>query len=272
MIPRPAKILPAAKAQLIRTLVKQKKVRDRERTFILEGEKPILELIASDASALLALVISDARLKQPDDPLQEALAHKTVPVYVCRASLFDTLSDVASPSGLLALVKQPTWGQQAILRRSSLLGCYGETLQDPANVGAIVRTALGFGLDALWLSEDSADIFNPKVVRATAGGVLKLPVLYVKDAGTLAEQGCAILAAVPAGQSSRSITEIATLPERTVLAFGNESRGLSDATLQQAAIRFHIPVSEAIESLNVAASAAIAAFYFRTIAGRKPPQ
>lgn len=268
MIPRPAKILPAAKAQLIRTLVKQKKVRDRERAFVLEGEKPILELLDSNATALLALVISDARLKQPDDPLQQALKHKPIPVYLCRESLFDTLSDVTSHSGLLALVRQPVWSQQAILRRSSLLGCYGETLQDPANVGTIVRTALGFGLDALWLSADSADVFNPKVVRATAGGVLKLPVLYIKDVAELAGQGCTLLASVPAGKASRPITDLTSLPERSVLAFGNESRGLSDATLRQAAIRFHIPVSQAIESLNVAASAAIAAFYFRMLSQR----
>ncbi|TAJ07212.1 MAG: RNA methyltransferase [Nitrospirae bacterium] len=265
------KPLSAAKAQLIRSLVKQKKERDQERAFVLEGEKPILELLASDAMALLALVIGETRLAQADAGVQQILRRKSVPIHTCRDSVFDSLSDVTSPSGILAVVRQPAWDQQEILSRSSLLGLYGETLQDPANVGTIVRTALGFGLDALWLSADSADVFNPKVVRATAGGVLKLPVLYIKDVANLTGQGCALLASVPAGKTSRPITDLTNLPERSVLAFGNESRGLSDATLRQATVRFHIPVSQAIESLNVAASAAIASFYFRALSKQKQP-
>ncbi len=259
------KPLSTAKAQLIRSLLKQKKERDREKAFVLEGEKPILELLESNMQALLALVIGESRFLQADAGVQQVLRHKSLPIHTCRDSIFDSLSDVTSPSGILAVVRQPAWDRQAILGRSSLLGLYGETLQDPANVGAIVRTALGFGLDALWLSADSADVFNPKVVRATAGGILKLPVLYIKDVAELTGHDCTLLASVPAGKASRPITDITNLPERSVLAFGNESRGLSDATLRQATVRFHIPVSQAIESLNVAASAAIASFYFRML-------
>ena len=256
------KPLTATKAQFIRSLAKQKKERDRERAFVLEGEKPILELLASDATALLALVIGETRLSQADAGLRQILRRQSVPLHACRDSVFDSLSEVTSPSGILAVVRQPAWDRQAILGRSPWLGLYGERLQDPANVGTIIRTALGFGLAALWLSADSADVFNPKVVRATAGGILKLPVLYIKDVAELTGQGCALLASVPAGKASRPITDLTNLPERSVLACGNESRGLSDATLRQATFRFHIPVSRAIESLNVAASAAIAAFYF----------
>lgn len=262
--------LTAAKAQFIRSLVKQKKERDRERAFVLEGEKPILELLESTAPALLALVVGETRLARADAGIKQVLRHQSVPIHTCRDAVLDSLSDVTTPSGILAVVRQPAWDRQALLSRSSLLGLYGETLQDPANVGTILRTALGFGLDALWLSSDSADIFNPKVVRATAGGILKLPVLYIKDVAELTGQGCTLLASVPAGKTSRPITDLTNLPERAVLAFGNESRGLSDATLRQAAVRFHIPVSRAIESLNVAAAAAIAAFYLRALADQAP--
>jgi TrmH family RNA methyltransferase len=169
---------------------------------------------------------------------------------------------VSSPAGLLAVVEQPAWNQAAILQRSQVLGLYGECLQDPANVGAIVRTALGFGLDALWLTPDSADVFNPKVVRATAGALLALPVFTIADVRHLTGQGCAILAAEPPGPSSRAIQDVAAIPARSILAFGNESRGLSETTTKRAALRFHIPVSPAVQSLNVAAAAAVAAFYF----------
>src|SRR6185295_13561109 len=102
----------------------------------------------------------------------------------------------------------------------------------------------------------------PKIVRATAGTLLKLPVFSVKDAGELARSHCAILAADSSGKHARRMDEITGIPAKAVIALGNESRGLSSDILRAAAIRFHIPISSDAESLNVAASAAIAAFYF----------
>ncbi|MDE3244382.1 MAG: hypothetical protein KGO52_16905, partial [Nitrospirota bacterium] len=86
------KPLTAANAQFIRSLVKQKKERDRERAFVLEGEKPILELLESDATALLALVVGESRLSQADAGLRQALRHRSVPLHTCRDSVFDSLS------------------------------------------------------------------------------------------------------------------------------------------------------------------------------------
>lgn len=140
---------------------------------------------------------------------------------------------------------------------------YGEEIQDPANVGGIIRTAAAFGLDALWLSPGSADPFNPKVVRGTAGTLLTFPVFTLPDCQRLTQEGCALLAAEPPGPASKDLRTLTTRPKRSVLAFGNESRGLSLATQSLATLRFHIPLSKRVESLNVAASAAIAAFYFK---------
>jgi len=193
--------------------------------------------------------------------VQPVLKHATAQVYTCREALFGTLSDVHTSQGILAVVHQPDWNEQAILARPQLFGIYGECLQDPANVGAIIRTAAAFGVDACWFSPDSADVFNPKVVRATAGAVLKLPVFSLTDLGVFTRPRCTLLAAEPATVGSTDIHRIQQLPARVILALGNESRGLSEATLKQADRRVYIPVSPAVESLNVAASAAIALFY-----------
>jgi len=256
--------LPSAHARLIRSLLRHKKTRDAERAFILEGPKPIQELLETNADALLAIVATENWLKQHDRLRRLALAHSRANLHTCRESAFEQLSDLRTPAGILAVVRQPVWSQAAIFAQPRILGLYGESLQDPANVGTIIRTGVGFGIDALWLSSDSADIFSPKVVRATAGGILTLPVFYGTDIGSLVQQGCAILATQPPGQggtNSLAIREIKQIPPRSILALGNESRGLSEATLHQASLRFHIPVSPAVESLNVAASAAIALFY-----------
>lgn len=261
--------LPAAKAKLIRDLVRNKAVRDRERTLVLEGEKPIGELLREPAS-LLAVIVAESRLARRDALLRQALAQGTTPVYACRDSAFDTLSDVRTPSGLLALVSQPIWNQEAILARPEVLGLYGEVLQDPTNVGAVVRSALAFGLDAVWLSSDSADIFNPKVLRASAGAVLKLPVFYLQDLAVLLQHHCAVYAAEPGARKGRPLQSFTSLPARTVVALGNESRGLAPETLDRATAAFHIPIVPELESLNVAAAAAIAAFYFSGL--RKSPR
>ncbi len=183
-------------------------------------------------------------------------------VYTCKESAFEKLSDLDASQGILAIVRQPVWTEEDCLGRSDFMGLYGECLQDPTNVGTIIRTAAALSLSALWLTPDSADVFNPKVVRATAGAVMVLPVFKTGDVSRLIERGCSLLAADSHAKGAVSIRSIQRIPTRSVLALGNESRGLSDLTLRQAAIRFHIPVAHHVESLNVAASAAIAMFYF----------
>jgi TrmH family RNA methyltransferase len=261
---QPFPILPTVKARLIRELLRNKKVRQQERVFVLEGEKPIQELLAAHSSAVQTVVIAESRIRK-SALSADIQSGKGRAVFSCRDSIFDKLSDVSSPAGMLAIVRQPVWNQETIFKRPRLLGLYGEGLQDPANVGAIIRTALGFGLDALWLSSDSADVFNPKVVRATAGSLLTLPVFTVSTPAVFKDHDCELLAAEPPGPKSRAIQEITAVPARSILAFGNESRGLSEDLLQQAAVRFHIPVTPAIQSLNVAASVAVAAFYFSSL-------
>jgi len=253
--------LPSAKAALIRKLLRQKKARDAERAFVIEGLKPTLELLRTSPSALRAVVVTPACLEKSGSELRPALEQAAAQIYTCRDTVFDTLSDVRTSQGILAVVSQPDWNEEVILGRPRLFGIYGECLQDPANVGAIIRTAAAFGVDACWLSSDSADVFNPKVVRATTGAVLKLPVFPLIDLGLFARHRCTILAAEPPRAGSVDLHTIRHVPTRMILALGNESRGLSEATLKQASNRVHIPVSPAVESLNVAASAAIALFY-----------
>jgi TrmH family RNA methyltransferase len=257
--------LPSAKASLIRDLLRKKRTRDSERAFVIEGPKPIRELHEADQWALLATIVTPTWLDACEAPLRRTLERSTTPVFVCLETVLQRITDVTTSPGILAVVRRPQWDQEDVFRRRALLGLFGECLQDPANVGAIIRTAAAFSFDAVWLSADSADIFNPKVVRATAGTLLKLPVFITNDAGLFTRHHCALLASVTPRPNSRSIRDITTRPHRAILAFGNEGRGLSESTLERAALEFHIPVSGMIESLNVATSTAIAAFHFSAL-------
>jgi len=152
-----------------------------------------------------------------------------------------------------------------VLAQPSLFGVYGEHLQDPANVGAIIRTAAALNVDALWLTPESADVYNPKVVRASAGAVLSLPIFVTEHVGRLTAKGMVVFAAEAGSGDAIHLESIRTVPKRLVVAVGNESRGLSAQTVKQAACRFTIPLSRHVESLNVAASVAIALHYLRRV-------
>lgn len=257
--------LAAAKAALIRDLVRHKKTRDAERLFIVEGPKPIEDLLLSHPSSFQALVMTHASLTTADQSFVDRAKHSGCPIYVCQERVLATLSDLTTPSDMIAVVRQPAWKQEAIFQQPGLFGFYGECLQDPSNVGPIIRTAVAFGLDAVWLSSDSADVFNPKVVRGTAGALLQVPVFYIRDVTLFDRFDCAIVAAEIPSAHTCPIQEIRTVPRRAVVAFGNEGRGLSPPTLAHASIRFHIPIRSTADSLNVSAAAAIAAFSFSTL-------
>ncbi len=257
--------LTTAQADRIKDLLHDKRARDSERALVLEGVKPVREVLDRDADMVRTIVVTPTYLERCSGNDRRRLAARSDVLRVCRERQFKKLADVVTPVGILAVVAQPRWDVDAVLKRAELLALFGEALQDPTNVGTMIRTAAALQLDAVWLSTDSADTFNPKVVRASAGTVLHMPIFTIESPSLFAEHGCAILAALPAGQDSQPITSVTQIPTRAAIAVGNESRGLSKSTSQQATLRFHIPTAHAVDSLNVAASVAIAMFYFKNL-------
>jgi TrmH family RNA methyltransferase len=255
--------LPTTKATLIRKLLRDKKVRDSERAFVLEGEKPLRELLPNPSIQIRMLVVTPTFMQQTEHSFLRTLTQHPASVYLCTETFFAKLSDVRTAPGLLAVIEKPRWDEREILGRPQLFGVYGEQLQDPTNVGTLIRTAVAFGVDALWLSPDSADPYNPKVARGTAGTLLQLPIFVTKDAAVFAQHNCVLLAAESSGSKGQDIRAITRISQRTIVALGNESRGLSDATLKHAAARFHIPIDPHVDSLNVAAAAAICLFHLK---------
>ena len=150
-------------------------------------------------------------------------------------------------------------------RHPSLLAVYLDSVQDPTNVGTLIRTAAGFGLDAVWLSPGCADVFSPKVVRASAGTILAIPTFRDVDLSSLASFHLSWFAADSNSQGATPISAITGRPTKTILAFGNESQGLSDQLRRTSHVRFCIPLQQAVESLNVASAAAIGIHHFSVL-------
>jgi TrmH family RNA methyltransferase len=132
-------------------------------------------------------------------------------------------------------------------------------------VGAIIRTAAALNLTGIWLSSDSADPFGPKVVRAAAGTVVTLPIFRGSDASIFEKHHCEMYSALAPSPGAVPLRNIQSIPHRLMIAVGNEGEGLADDIVKRSAVKFTIPMANAVESLNVAATAAIAAFYLSAL-------
>lgn len=229
---------------------------------MVEGAHAVQDLLTRYPEQILTIVSAHSYLSKEGQSDRLVRFASSAQQYSCSDLQFSKLSDLDTPQGILAVVQQPTWDEEIVLRQPTVLGIFGEQLQDPANVGAIIRTAAALNVSGLWLTPESADVYHPKVVRATTGVLLALPIFASKDVSGLIRQGCRIFAAEVAGGGAVSIDEIHHAPRKLVLAVGNESRGLSALIRKQATTRFTIPLSRDVDSLNVAATVAIATFYF----------
>jgi RNA methyltransferase, TrmH family len=229
---------------------------------VVEGAHAVQDLLTRYPKQILTIVSAHSYLSKEGQSDRLVRFASSAKQYSCSDLQFTKLSDLDTPQGILAVVQQPTWDEEIVLRQPTVLGIFGEQLQDPANVGAIIRTAAALNVSGLWLTPESADVYHPKVVRATTGVLLALPIFASKDVSGLIRQGCRVFAAEVAGGGAVSIDEIHHAPRKLVLAVGNESRGLSALIRKQATTRFTIPLSRDVDSLNVAATVAIATFYF----------
>ena len=164
------------------------------------------------------------------------------------ADLFDSLADTKSPQNVLALFERAHFSLSSVLGPRSSVVVALDGVQDPGNVGTIVRLAAAFDCAGVLLLPGSADAYSPKAVRASAGAVLSVPIANA-TAADLIRSGLAMFAADARGSSP-------TLPADAIIVFGNEGRGVSDE-IRERATSISIPMSSRVESLNVAASAAI---------------
>ena len=174
--------------------------------------------------------------------------------------VMSAMADTQSPQGILALCKYlpsdiSRFGDTVLTKVA-----YFWQIQDPGNAGTAIRTADACGFDLVIFSDQSVDIYSPKVVRSTAGSLWNIPVIDEVPLDLLEEFAYTRQLALVAldGSSDQSIAEIdKTLP--TVLVFGNEGRGLPE--LAPAFQRISIPMRGHAESFNVASAAAITMYY-----------
>ncbi len=254
-------ITSSANSRVKQVIQWQTKAKERKKAgvFLTEGFKmyeeapleSILEVYVAE-SALASLEKMDAK----EEKMAEKL--KKTGYEVVADSLFKKMADTQTPQGILCVVKQPEYRLEEILKQDRPLLMILENLQDPGNLGTIIRTGEGAGVTGVIMTAKTVDIFNPKVIRATMGSVFRVPFLYVEDMEDtlkkLKEKGIRTYAAHLAG---REYYDSFSFTGGTAFLIGNEGNGLEKKTADLADSYLKIPMEGKVESLNAAIAASL---------------
>jgi TrmH family RNA methyltransferase len=238
------------KIKEIRAL-KTKKARDEQQRFLVEGHKCVEEGITFLPQNLLVLLIVKESWVQHAALAQkaEALGAEVFPV---SRSVMEAIADAQTPQGVAAVFALP---HNAVIKDARFLVALHD-VQDPANVGAIIRTADAAGADGALLSEGCADVYSPKALRASMGSAFHIGVLrgdLLENMRWLQAEGFKILAAHLEGTEQYAFVPA----DKICLVIGNEANGISQEVLELCTQRIRIPIYGKAESLNAAVAAGI---------------
>ena len=238
--------------------LKQKKYRDREGVFIAEGVRIIEDIVSVGGAIRVCFYDAEAvtpRMKELIGSLAD-----DVRVLAVTSAVYRKITTTEEPQGVLAIVEQKEWSLDDIKEGMVHLAVL-DRVQDPGNIGTIIRTAEAAGWDGILVLSGSADIYAPKVVRSTMGTMLHLPVvrgLSEEDLIIFVEKRNIRLYATSVVESKTY--DACDFTQSAAVVFGNEGAGVSDTLLARADERMHIPLFGRVESLNVAAAAAVICF------------
>ena len=221
---------------------KQKKHIKSERKIIVEGYR-LLSQIASYGVEFEELYLSEKNSYNITD-------FKARKIWALSDMHFDRLSSTKHPQQIAALIK---FAPKSLESYQKLL--YLDNISDPGNLGTIIRTAVAFDLDGIVLSFDSVDILNAKVIRSSMGGVFTIPIIY-KDYNWLKTQNATIVT-TDLSEKSKKAGDFLKSANPIIVVIGSEANGISNNIKQIADFSVTIPMSDKMESLNAAVSAAI---------------
>lgn len=241
----------------------QDRARDRRKdgVFIAEGMKMLEEAPVEWIREIYLTEELAGRLKQAKSEKEQLLWKKleAVRFELVTKEVMKRAADTQTPQGVLLVLKQPAYRLDEILQKDrNGLYLVLEDLQDPGNLGTIVRTGEGAGISGIIMSRKTVDIFNPKTIRATMGSIYRVPFIYVETlSDTLDKMKKAGVSVYAAHLKGETLYYDFSYKGATAFLIGNEGAGLSRETAQAADFCLKIPMEGNVESLNAAVSAAL---------------
>jgi len=231
--------------KLIQSL-KKKKGREKAGLFIVEGKKSVAEFVASPNYELFQLFCTEQSANLFENP--EVISEQEL----------KNISLLVSPDDCLALFKLP---QKEHLSKEGLIIALDQ-VNDPGNLGTIIRLADWFGVNQIWCAKGTVDAFNPKVVQSTMGSLTRVSLVYTDLVESILESNLRTFVTAMDGDN----IYLTNLPQNGIIIMGNEANGVSDNLLNKSDCKLAIPSfgeNGVTESLNVATATGIILSEFR---------
>jgi TrmH family RNA methyltransferase len=221
----------------------QKKWRDSENCFIAEGPKLVKELLGAENCRIIQVYV-----------LKEWIDHTRTNVEVIEVTIdeLQKISQLTTPNQVLAIAEKIKWENDPAVKGNVSIAL--DTIQDPGNMGTIIRLADWFGIKNIFCSIDSVDVYNPKVAQASMGSIARVRIEYLDLLSFLkTNNDLRIYSTVLNG---KDITKMEKINEG-IIVIGNESKGISDEILSLSNVQITIPKKGGAESLNAAVATGI---------------
>lgn len=232
--------------------LKERKNRNKTNKYIIEGFRLVQEAFKAKVDIDL-LIVTEEVVNKIDEYLEYDL-NKDIKIYRINNNLFKELTSTENPQGILAVIKMNTIHLKS--DREFYLLC--DKLQDPGNLGTIIRTAHAAGVQGIILTKGTVDIYNEKTIRSTMGSIFYVPVYHEDENLSLVKElkneGFNLV--VTSLDTNKNFFQV-DLRNKVLLTVGNEGNGVSKEIQDMADIKVKIPMPGSAESLNVAIAASI---------------
>ena len=239
------------------SLLSKAKERKKNNEYVVEGSRMVSEV---PADLLVKIYMSERFQNNNSEYVKELVKKQGISddsIEIVADNVFDRMSQTQTPQGIMAVVRIKDNSLSDMLSGNPLL-ILVENLQDPGNLGTIIRMGEGAGVTGVIMSPNTVDIYNPKTIRSTMGSIFRVPFIYVQDFGEAVSEcqksGVKVYAAHLDGKNTYLGEDYST---PTAFLIGNEGNGLTDDITKQADTLIRIPMEGEVESLNAAMACTI---------------
>ena len=256
-----------AKIKNIIVLRNKAKARKEAGLFLVEGSRMFSEVpenMLREIYVTKEFLDKTIALAEKKDSKAKAIYEKlkSRPFEIVSEEVFAKMSDTVTPQGILCLVKCFRYDRNDLLAGDAPFLLVLEDIQDPGNLGTMLRTAEGAGVTGIILSRGTVDIYNPKVIRSTMGSIFRMPFVYEEDLVACLEEmkkkDIRVYAAALDGAEEYTKSDFRG---KTALLIGNEGNGLSREAIASSTQAIYIKMAGKVESLNASISAAILLYH-----------
>ncbi|MBU3199640.1 RNA methyltransferase [Clostridium estertheticum] len=232
--------------------LKEKRYRTSSNMFLVEGFRFVEEALDSGFEVVHIFISARGEVKFENSSIKNKLQVNTK-VYGVSDSLFKNICDTDNPQGIIASVRN----KPVEIKYDNGFYMLADRIQDPGNMGTIIRTAHAAGALGVILTKGTVDIYNEKTLRATMGSIFKIPIIYDNDLSLVQKLKMSGFKLVTSSLATDKNFYDVDLKEKIIIAVGNEGNGISDEVYEICDLKIKIPMPGGAESLNAAVAASI---------------